>query len=84
MINQHATDADLETIEVSSSQIKEIGHSAKNQALYIRFNNGSIYRYSPYTSVQWMEFKTAPSIGKYFYSSIKTNAGLPGIKIHNG
>jgi len=82
MISSYAKEEDLQTEEVASSQIKEIGHTASGKAIYIRFGNGSIYRYSPSTQEDYDNFSESESKGKHFHSVIKRS--INATKIHNG
>lgn len=67
--------------KVQSSQIKEIAFDQKDKRLYVVFTNNSVYSYSPTTFDDYLEFTSAPSIGKYFHSKIKK---LEITKISNG
>jgi hypothetical protein len=58
-------------IEVNSSQIKRISYEESLQTLYIEFRNGSTYSYEGVTPKEYVDFKEAPSIGKFFYANIK-------------
>lgn len=69
---------EVKFIPVKSSQIKAIGHV--QETLYVKFNKGQIYSYTPVTREQFEEFKNAKSAGKYFHKNLKQN---PELKIQH-
>lgn len=71
----------LQYYPVSSSQINEIAFDKKEQKLYVRFHNNSLYSY-PYTFEEFHNFLNAPSVGKYFHANIKNS--INATKISNG
>jgi hypothetical protein len=61
---------------IESSQIDAIGHDAESQTLAIQFKAkgtapGSVYHYSNVDAALFAEFRSAESIGSFFYKNIK-------------
>lgn len=56
---------------VESSNIWQIGYDAKNQKLYIQFNEGGLYSYADFPADMWEEFQASGSKGKFFYKAVK-------------
>jgi hypothetical protein len=65
----------------SSSQIKSVALCSKTEALFIKFPNNSIYRYTPFTMTDYKDFIGSNSMGSYFHTNIKK---LTTTKISNG
>lgn len=59
--------------KVNSSNIAAIGYNEVKQTLVVLFHSGTTYTYTPVLKETYEEFLKAESIGKYFYSNIKTN-----------
>ena len=53
-------------IQVKSSLIKAIGYDEKTQTLTVEFKKGGKYTYSKVTEQIFNNFRSAPSIGKFF------------------
>lgn len=60
-------------IPVSSSMLQAVGYDAANNALYVRFNNGKLYRYLDVPSGEYEAMRAADSVGRYLNGSIKPN-----------
>lgn len=65
----------IKLVPVTSSQIAAIGHDGET-TLAIQFKRGGIYHYKNFSREKFVEFATAPSIGSYFYATIKNRADL--------
>ncbi len=59
--------------DVTSSQIEAIGYHPETRTLAIRFKGGSLYHYGGCEPETFEAFRTAESIGSYFYKHIKPN-----------
>lgn len=70
-----------EMVSVKSSQIKAIGHDSKTNTLFIQFNKGGFYSYTPVTSEAHKEMMSAESQGKYFHANIRSNTRIETTKI---
>lgn len=60
--------------EVKSSNISHIGHDAPAEGeptLYIRFSNGSTFRYPGVAREVFDKLAAAESVGKHFYANIR-------------
>lgn len=72
--------APIALTEVSSSQIAAIGHDPETSTLAVRFRAkagyavGPLYHYGNVDAVLYEAFRTADSIGSFFYANIKPNA----------
>jgi hypothetical protein len=66
-----ADDVGLDMEPVVSSNIGEIGYDFDESTLYVRFLNGSLYRYSDVPPDIWDSFRVAPSKGKYLHREVK-------------
>lgn len=58
---------------VNSSNITSIGYDKDKQVLEIEFNTGSIYHYPNITEKLANELVNAPSIGRFFNTTIRNN-----------
>lgn len=58
-------------IPVSSSNVSEIGYDEKNQTVYVRFLNGSLYIYKGVPEADFEGLKNAPSVGSYLHRNYK-------------
>lgn len=56
---------------VSSSNVAELGYDETNQIVYVRFLNGSLYRYSNVPIYEYEALDNAPSIGSYLHRNYK-------------
>lgn len=56
---------------VSSSNVAELGYDENNQQLYVRFVNGSLYRYAGVPIYEYEALDAAPSIGSYLNRNLK-------------
>lgn len=59
---------------VRSSNIGFIGHL--ENSLYIKFNSGIVYKYSPFSRERFDEFMDSKSKGSYFLNNIKEDDSL--------
>lgn len=60
-----------EMYSVSSSNIAELGYDEENQIVYVRFLNGSLYKYMHVSRVEYDNLFNAPSIGSYLHRNYK-------------
>lgn len=58
-------------ISVESSHIRQFGYAEDAAALFIRFVNGSLYRYSGVPSTVYEGLLSAESKGKAFHRLVK-------------
>ena len=56
---------------VSSSNVAELGYDENNQMVYVRFMNGTLYRYSNVPIYEYEALDNAPSIGSYLHRNYK-------------
>ncbi len=72
---------------VVSSQIAAIGHDSQTNTLSVQFTSktggtGSVYHYANFDAEAFAAFKSAESIGSYFYKNIKPRADVfPYVKV---
>jgi hypothetical protein len=73
---------------VKSSQVKSIGYEQDTQTLELEFLNrkfpeleGAVYQYTPFSILDWGDFRKAESIGRYFAQHIRKNDALKVTKI---
>jgi len=62
---------DINWKEVESSQISAVAYEHKEAALFVKFKNGDIWQYTPFTFSEFGDLMTADSIGKHFHANIK-------------
>jgi len=65
--------------EVESSNIKAIGYDAKAKILRISFKAGATYDYSKVPKEIFGSFMASGSIGRFFFSEIKSK--YPAVKV---
>lgn len=66
---------------VESSQIRSIGYDAATETLEVEFKGGEVWQYSHFPQQMWLEFESAPSIGKYFSSQIRARFTPLGTRV---
>lgn len=59
--------------DATSKAFTNEGYSEDEQALYVRFNGGALYRYTSFTAADYAEFKSADSMGTHLQRIIKPN-----------
>lgn len=59
----------MNMIPVSSSNLNSVGY--ENSTLYVRFNDGSLYRYSNVPEHVYNELMNASSKGRYLAAYVK-------------
>lgn len=59
------------TIVENSSQITGAYFDMEDGILYIRFANGAVWMYNPFTLTEYRKLFEASSIGSYFHREIK-------------
>lgn len=76
---------------VESSQIAAIGHDPETSTLAIRFKpragdvSGPLYHYANVDAKLFERFQKAPSIGSFFYATIKPHTeDFPYVRIEAG
>lgn len=57
--------------QVSSSNVAELGYDEDNQIVYVRFLNGSLYKYNNVPLMEYEALDNAPSIGSYLNRNYK-------------
>ena len=60
-----------EMIEVQSSNIGAVGYDEKDQEVYVRFLNGSVYAYGGVPLHDFEGLRDAPSVGAYLNRNFK-------------
>ena len=68
--------------EVESSQIAAISFDNREQTLFVKFKRGQVWQYTPFNFEEYGELQNASSIGKHFYSEIKSSK--TAIKLSDG
>ncbi len=58
-------------INVSSSNIDSIGYDEKNQIVYVRFLNNTLYTYKGVPMHEFENLRDAPSLGSYLHRNYK-------------
>ena len=59
---------------IDSSCFSRIGYDKENEILYVEFlDSGSQYRYLGFSYSDWINFKSASSLGQYYNKEIKGN-----------
>lgn len=66
-----------ELTPVTSSNLSGIAHH--EGALFVKFNNGSVWKYPGVPPAHFEEMKTAESVGRYFNAHVKGR--FEGVKI---
>lgn len=56
---------------ITSSMIRAVGFRSSDLALFVKFNDGSVYRYQPVSQALALEFMMADSHGKFFHQFIR-------------
>ncbi|MBU2886196.1 KTSC domain-containing protein [Gilvimarinus agarilyticus] len=56
---------------ISSSAFASLGHSTINKLLDLKFTDGSVYRYSDVSDIEFLSFISSASLGLYFNENIK-------------
>lgn len=57
--------------QVSSSNVAELGYDEENQIVYVRFLNGSLYKYKDVPAMEYEALDNASSIGSYLNRNFK-------------
>ena len=65
---------DIPRKAVRSSNIRSVGHDAKNNEVHVEFHSGDVWKY-PATAAEHKAFVSAPSVGSYFHEHIKPLGG---------
>lgn len=64
--------------EVSSSQIRSIGHDETTNTLEVEFaSNGAVYQYENVPREVYVSLIGAGSVGSYFNANVKGNSAYP-------
>lgn len=66
---------------VQSSNVAGIAHDG--DALFVKFNNGAVWRYSGVPAAHFEEMKSpaCESVGRFFNAHIKSRSEYPGTKV---
>lgn len=59
--------------KVKSSNLAKIGLYEPQQRMFVEFNNGNVYSYSPITQEVFQALKTADSVGRFFSDNIRNS-----------
>ena len=68
-----------EMIPVASSQIESIGFDAEDEAMFIKFPSGGLYRYDGVPQEVFDALAAAESKGSFFYRNIKAAKNAAGM-----
>ena len=63
--------AEIQYVDVESSNIAAIGYNEDTKELYVRFSSGAVYIYQDVQEEVYQEFLDASSKGKYLNEHIK-------------
>jgi hypothetical protein len=63
-----------------STAIESAGYRKADQALYLKFRRGQVYRYAPVSQEDFQALMKSPSKGKFFQSQIR-GRGIPFTKV---
>lgn len=63
--------AEIQYVDVVSSNIDAIGYNEDSEELYVRFSSGAVYVYQEVPEEVHQEFLGASSKGKFFAQHIK-------------
>lgn len=58
-------------ISVISSNIESIGYEEKDETVYVRFLNGSLYIYKGVPLHEYENLRDSPSLGSYLHRNYK-------------
>ena len=61
----------MRMFDVESSNLAAIGYDPETEVLRVRFKTGGEYEYADVPRETAKSFKTADSVGKFFFSEIK-------------
>ena len=61
----------VEMLQVSSSNITEIGYNEVHEIVYVRFNNNTLYCYKGVSKMEFDGLLNAPSVGSYLHRNFK-------------
>ena len=61
----------MEMVEVSSSNINQIGYDDETQTMGVEFHSGKVYHYNNVPKEVYEEFVEAPSVGRHFNTEIR-------------
>lgn len=56
---------------VSSSNVSAVGYEHSENALYVKFNNGVIYKYYDVPENEYNQLLSASSVGSYLWNNIR-------------
>lgn len=71
---------DIKWQKVESSQIAAFNYNDKERALFVKFNRGQVWQYTPFNLKEYHELMDADSIGKHFHANIKNNKKAKELK----
>lgn len=61
--------AERRMVQVSSSNLLEIGHDG--ESLFVRFHNGTLWRYEGVPTSTFDQMIASPSVGRFFAAVIR-------------
>lgn len=68
----------VEMFPVASSRITEMGYDADTATVYVRFTNGSSWRYMNVPPEVWEQFVASSSKGRFIKENLDAYSNGPG------
>lgn len=65
---------------ISSEHIAGAKYDPTQREMFVKFNNGYVYRVHGATSSDYQQFMDAPSQGRHWHDVIKNNFGIERVK----
>jgi len=62
---------EVEMCSVSSSNVLEVGYDISNETVLVRFTNNFLYAYKGVSESEFVNLKTASSVGSYLARNFK-------------
>lgn len=66
----------MQTVNVESSHLAQIGYDLEKQLLQVQFKDGATYESPNFPQAVFQQWITAPSKGKFYHQHIKNNYTL--------
>lgn len=61
----------VDMVPVNSSNVEAIGYDSSNEIVHVKFLDGSVYIYKGVTESEYLNLKSAASIGSYLHRNFK-------------